>query len=137
MLHQYMGRLVKLESPLQRLVKNKNPLSEIALGAASGRFVFSIRQCTTGQWFSDKNTMCRHGIRCYWALLALWKRSGGAGVALEPMWTQGAGQNQVMYFFDTMENITNFFTRSVKVLLIHPGLCGTTFGGRPNFKTIV
>ena len=52
----HVNRLVKLEpswSPPATIGKKK--ISQITPGAASGRFVLSIRECTTGQWFFGKN----------------------------------------------------------------------------------
>ena len=40
--------------------------------------------------------MCRHRISRPLTLLALWKQFGGAEVALESMWTQRAGQHQIL-----------------------------------------
>ena len=72
----------------------------MALGAASGQFVLSVRDYITGQWFLGKYMMCWHRISRRLTLPAHLERCGGVETALEPMRTQRAGQNRVYRIFE-------------------------------------
>ena len=80
--------------------------------------------------------MPRHEISRTATLPTLLGRCGGA----EAAWGAVAGTGsppEPGYALFWSQNDTLFSARGVKILLIDPGLCWTTFFERPDFKTIV